>query len=384
MPGVQQVTVSTGPLAEADVTVSLGPYHPSSHGVLRLALTLDGEQIAAAEPHVGYLHRGAEKLFEVRDYRQGMALANRHDWHGAFAGELGIALALERLLGLEVPERATWLRTLVAELTRVQSHLLFLGAFPQPDGDQGTARQAWRERERLVAVLEEASGNRLHLGLAAVGGLRQAPPEGWGGRARAAVAGVRAALPEIAAAVVGAEAVRATARGVGVLSPEQVGQYGVSGPPARASGVPLDLRLDDPYLRYAELTAGGALRRVTRDEGDALARLEVLAEQAQVSLDVADACLDRLAELPAGPVDVRLPKVLRAPEGAVYAWTESPLGISGCYLVSRGDKAPWRLKLRTPSFNTVQVLREVLVGQRLADLVPVLASLCYVVGDIDK
>jgi NADH-quinone oxidoreductase subunit D len=384
MPGVQELTVSTGPLAPADVTLTLGPQHPSSHGVLRLALALDGDRIARAEPLVGHLHRGAEKLLEVRDYRQGMALANRHDWHGAFAGELGIALAVERLLGLDVPERAVWLRTLVAELTRVQSHLLFLGAFPRHDADQSTARRAWRTREHLVAVLEEASGSRLHLMLTSVGGLRQAPPEGWSDRVRTAVAAVRAALPAITGAVVGAEAVRAQTRGVGVLTAEQVAQYGVSGPPARASGVPLDLRLDEPYLAYAALSAAGILRRVTRTEGDVLARLEVLDEQTVVALDVVDACLDRLAELPAGPVDVRLPKVLRAPEGAVYAWTESPLGISGCYLVSRGDKAPWRLKLRTPSFSNVQVLREVLVGQRLDDLVAVLASLCYVVGDIDK
>jgi NADH-quinone oxidoreductase subunit D len=182
--------------------------------------------------------------------------------------------------------------------------------------------------------------------------------------------------------VLGNEIFRGRTRGVGVLAPELVHAYGVSGPIARASGVDFDLRRDEPYLAYGEL--GGALRVPVRQEGDCLARFECLLEQVHVSLDLADACLDRLAELPPGPVNQRLPKVLKAPEGQTYAWTENPLGINGYYLVSRGDKTPWRLKLRSASFNNIQVLTELLPGTLIADMVAILGSMFFVVGDIDK
>jgi NADH-quinone oxidoreductase subunit D len=170
-----------------------------------------------------------------------------------------------------------------------------------------------------------------------------------------------------------------------VLSRELAAAYGVSGPIARASGLDLDLRRDEPYLAYGELFApGGPGRVVTRQEGDCYARLEVLMEQVQVSLDIAETCVDRLRSLGDGPVNVRLPKVLKVPVGHVYRWTENPLGINGYYLVSRGDKVPWRLKLRSASFNNVQVLTEMLPGCLLADMVSIMGSMFFVVGDVDK
>jgi NADH-quinone oxidoreductase subunit D len=184
---------------------------------------------------------------------------------------------------------------------------------------------------------------------------------------------------------VGNEILEARTRGVGVLTPELIGAYGVSGPIARASGVDLDLRRDEPYLAYAELFGpGGPGRVVTRSAGDCLSRLEVLLEQVHVSLDLADACLDRLRTLPQGPVNVRLPKVLKVPEGDLYTATENPLGLNGYYLVSRGEKTPWRLKLRSASFNNIAVLAEVLPGNLIADMVAILGSMFFVVGDIDK
>ncbi len=168
----------------------------------------------------------------------------------------------------------------------------------------------------------------------------------------------------------------------GVLTPGVVHAYGVSGPIARASGVDFDLRRDEPYLAYPELA--GTLKVVTRTEGDCLARFECLLEQSHNSLDLADACLDRLAQLPPGPVNQRLPKVVKAPEGATYAWTENPLGINGYYLVSKGDKTPYRLKLRSASYNNIQALVELLPGTLVADMVAILGSLFFVVGDIDK
>ncbi|MBE1532930.1 NADH-quinone oxidoreductase subunit D [Actinomadura algeriensis] len=367
-------------LATEDMTLNIGPQHPSTHGVLRLRLTLDGERISAAEPIIGYMHRGAEKLFEVRDFRQIIVLANRHDWLSAFSSELGVVLAVERMLGMEVPVRAVWARTLLAELNRILNHLMFLGSYPLEVGAMTPIFYAFREREELQRVMEEVSGGRMHYMFNRVGGLKDDLPAGWIGRARHAVSVVRGRMSDIADLIMDNEIFRARTRGVGVLTREQILQYGVSGPIARASGVDFDLRRDEPYLGYEELD----VRVVTRSEGDALARFECLLDQVYASLDLADACLDRLADLPKGPINQRLPKVLKVPEGHTYAWTENPLGINGYYLVSRGEKTPWRLKLRSASFNNVQVLAELLPGNLVADMIAILGSMFFVVGDIDK
>jgi NADH-quinone oxidoreductase subunit D len=369
-------------LATEDMTLNIGPQHPSTHGVLRLRLTLDGERIAAAEPIIGYMHRGAEKLFEVRDYRQIIVLANRHDWLSAFASELGVVLAVERMLGMEVPVRAVWARTLLAELNRVLNHLMFLGSYPLEIGAITPIFYSFREREQLQRVMEEISGGRMHYMFNRVGGLKEDLPAGWLGRVSEAVAGVRRGVGELDRLIIGNEIFRARTRGVGVLSREQIQQYGVSGPIARAAGVDFDLRRDEPYLAYGELS--DVLRVVTRTEGDCLARFECLLDQVHASLDLADACVSRLSELPPGPINVRLPKVLKAPEGHIYAWTENPLGINGYYLVSHGEKTPWRLKLRSASYNNIQVLTEMLPGHLVADMVAILGSMFFVVGDIDK
>ena len=374
-----------GGLQTTEMVLNIGPQHPATHGVLRLRITADGERITAAEPVIGYMHRGAEKLFEVRDYRQILVLANRHDWLSAFASEVGVALTVEHLLGMEVPERATWTRTLLSELTRVLNHLMFLGSYPLELGAITPMFHAFREREELQAVMEEFSGGRMHYMATRIGGLLHDLPDGWLDRVDAAVGAVRARLPELVGLTLGNEILQARTRGVGVLTLEQVLGYGVSGPIARASGLDVDLRRDEPYLAYAELFAeGGPGRVVTREAGDCYARLEVLAEQIEVSLDLARACTARLRELPPGPVSTKLPKALKVPEGSHYHHGENPLGLNGYYLVSRGDKAPHRLKLRSASFNNVQVLREMLPGTVVADMVAILGSMFFVVGDIDR
>jgi len=356
---LEQRTVAVGAaaLASADVVLELGQQHPSTHGLLRLALVLDGEVVVSAEPLVGYLHRGAEKLFEVRDYRQVLVLANRHDWLSAFSNELGITLAVERMLGLRVPPRAVWLRTLLAELNRVLNHLLFL------PGDLHAARELVRN------VMEEASGGRMHYMFNRVGGLKEDVPAGWTSRCHVAVEQVRRRLSTYELNGYGA--------GLGVLRAETALSYGVSGPVARASGVDMDLRRDEPYLAYGELD----VTVVLGTDGDAAARFGCLLGQLAVSLDLVQACLDRL---PPGEIDVRLPKTVRAPEGATYAWTENPLGVQGYYLVSRGEKTPWRLAMRTASFNNVSALPALLPGVRLPELPTVLASMFFIIGDIDK
>jgi NADH-quinone oxidoreductase subunit D len=384
--GERTLTVGTGAgsddLPTADMVLNIGPQHPSTHGVLRLRLVLDGERVVSAEPIVGYMHRGAEKLFEVRDYRQITVLANRHDWLSAFSNELGVVMAVERMLGMEVPERAVWLRTLLAELNRVLNHLMFLGSFPLEMGAITPVFYAFRERETLQAVLEEASGGRMHYMFNRVGGLKEDVPYGWTGRVRQAVGSVRERVSrDIDPLIRRNEIFLARTVGVGRLAPEQVRSYGVSGPVARASGVDFDLRRDEPYLAYGELQ--DVLRVVTRQTGDCHARFECLLDQVYASLDLADAVLDRLPAL-SGPVNVRLPKTVKAPEGHTYCWTENPLGLNGYYLVSRGEKTPWRLKLRSASYNNVQALQVLLPGTQLPDLVAVLGSLFFVVGDVDK
>ncbi len=363
-----------------DMVLNIGPQHPSTHGVLRLRLRVDGERVLAAQPVIGYMHRGAEKLFEVRDYRQILVLSNRHDWLSAFSNELGVVLAAERMLGMEVPERATWARTLLAELNRVLNHLMFIGSFPLELGAITPVFYTFDAREDLQKVLEEASGGRIHYMFNRIGGLRDDLPAGWTGRVRHAVAQVRRAVHKQEKFLLGNEILQARTIGIGVLPREQALAYGVSGPAGRASGITTDLRRDAPYLAYGQLD----VPLITRTTGDGYARLEVLLEQTSASLDLADACLDRLESLPAGPINVRLPKVVKLPEGSTYVATENPLGINGYYLVSRGEKTPWRLKLRTASFNNVQVLSQLLPGTLIPDMVSILGSMFFVVGDVDK
>jgi NADH-quinone oxidoreductase subunit D len=377
---LQELTVGTGTgLDTADMVLNIGPQHPSTHGVLRLRLVVDGERVVTCEPIIGYMHRGAEKLFEVRDYRQILMLANRHDWLSAFSNELGVALAVERLMGLEVPERAVWLRTALAELNRILNHLMFLGSYPLEIGAITPMFYAFQERETLQAVMEEVSGGRMHYMFNRVGGLKEEVPAGWTRRARQAIDEVRRRLPRIDKLLRHNDIFLARTVGVGVLTREQAAAYGASGPVARASGLDLDLRRDEPYLAYGELD----VPVVTRTAGDCYARFEVLLDQVYVSLDLAEACLDRVDQI-SGPVNVRLPKVVKAPEGHTYAWTENPLGINGYYLVSRGEKTPWRMKLRTASYANVQALATVIPGCLVPDLIAVLGSMFFVVGDVDK
>ena len=362
-----------------DMVLNIGPQHPSTHGVLRLRLVLDGERVVSAEPIIGYMHRGAEKLFEVRDYRQIIMLANRHDWLSAFCNELGVVLAVERMMGLEVPERAVWLRTALAELNRVLNHLVFLGSYPMEVGAITPMFYAFREREEIQAVLEEASGGRMHYMYNRVGGLKEEVPSGWTTRARKAIGEVRRRMPDIDSLVRHNEIFMARTVGVGVITAEQAASFGASGPVARASGLDFDLRRDEPYLAYGEID----VPVITRQSGDCHARFECLLDQVYASLDIAETCLNKVDQL-TGPVNVRLPKIVKAPEGHTYVWTENPLGINGYYLVSKGDRTPWRLKLRTASYANVQALTTILPGCLIPDLVSIMGSMLFVVGDVDK
>ncbi|MDX8143742.1 NADH-quinone oxidoreductase subunit D [Lentzea sp. BCCO 10_0061] len=359
----EQITVGVGAGARylgVDRVIDLGPLHPSAHGAYRLRLTVTPDLlITAAEPLVGHLHRGAEKLFEVRDYRQVLTLANRHDWLSAFCNELAVALAVERMTGMDVPARAQWLRALLCELNRLMAHMVFLTPL---------SPNAATYREGVQALMEEASGGRIHFMFNRIGGLREDVPAGWTSRVADFLSTV-----DVARLPIDFEKLQ----GLGVLPHEDALAYGVTGPIGRASGVDFDLRRDDPLPAYRTL----GFTPVVRTEGDAAARVRCLVDEVRKSAELAAACLE---QLPQGPVNVRLPKAIKAPEGSVYTRVEAPLGTSGVHLSSRGEKTPWRLKLRTPSFNNVQALSALLPGTKVDDLPAVLSSFAVIVGDIDK
>ena len=363
---------------QGTLLLDLGPDHPSRAGLLELHLWTSGTTITSAEVVVGAMHRGAEKLFEVRDYRQILMLADRHDWQAPFAGELGVALTCERMLGLEVPERATWLRTLLAEHTRILSHLGFLAYVPFRLGRQNTTSAV---RELLRTRTQELTGNRIHPMANRLGGLAVDARPSWLDAELRTVAEV-VAVAEDLLTMIGSQPFADAATGVAQLDRSAIEAYGVSGPAARASDVPLDLRRTQPYLSYPHLQP----LLITPDpagSGDAQSRFAQLAYEVLSSARLVTACADRLREL-SGPVAVRLGKIVKLPEGETYLATESPLGMAGFFLVSRGEKTPWRLKLRTASFNQVAALEALLPGVAVGQLETTLASMGYVVGDIDK
>ncbi|MBP2475203.1 NADH-quinone oxidoreductase subunit D [Crossiella equi] len=362
-----------------DRVVDLGPLHPSAHGAYRLRLTVGGDHvITSAEPLVGHLHRGAEKLFEVRDYRQVLTLANRHDWLAAFCNEVVVAQAVERMTGMDVPARALWLRTLLCELNRLLAHLVFLTPLTRsPQGPPTEATATLQAATQAVqGAMEEASGGRIHFMASRIGGLREDVPAGWTDHVTAVLSTVDGALTAIQSTVDSAVFVEAH-QGIGVLSTEDAQALGVTGPAGRASGLDFDLRRDDPTSAYGDLE----ITPVLATEGDALARVRCLVGEVAQSLRLSRACL---AALPPGPVNLRLPKAIKAPEGSVYTWGEAPLGVSGVHLSSRGEKTPWRLKLRTPSFNNIQALAALLPGTPVSALPAVLGSFAVIVGDVDK
>ena len=357
------------------IILDLGPDHPTNAGLIELRLWTEDAVITSAEVVVGAMHRGAEKLFEVRDYRQILMLADRHDWQAPFFGELGVALTCEQLLGIEVPPRAVWLRTLLAEHTRILSHCGFLGYLPHRLGQPSPLRTV---REALRVQTQRLTGNRVHPMATRLGGLAvDADPE-WLAAERALMGPVRTAAVAVARMV---EAATEELTGVGVADRALIEQHGVTGPAARASGVDLDLRRSRPYLAYGELSE--LMTAPVTSTGDAAARLRLLGEELRISADLVEACAARLTDLP-GPVSVKLGKIVKLPEGEAYHAVEAPLGIAGVFVVSRGEKTPWRLKLRTPSFNNVAALESLLPGTPADALEATLASIGYLVGDIDK
>lgn len=353
--------------------------HPAATGGLEIGLDITDDVVTAAAPQPGRVHRGAEKLFESRDYRAALSLANRHDWTASYASELGLAQVVEHMLGLPVPERAQWLRVLLAEYTRIHHHLLWLAA-SATELQLDVAALGHAATNELADVLARWTGTRMHTMVVRYGGLHHDPGAVW--VTQAVDMAERAA--DVASIVAQELATDPRTQGVAVLRTSDARAWATSGPVARASGAPMDLRASaagpDPY---AQLAAAGVFRPVLLSTGDAATRFAVLGAETAVSAACVAAVGRRLAQLD-GPVSVALPKVLRVPEGVGFAEVESATGRSGWYLESRGDPTPYRLAMRTASFANAMSLQSALVGTRVSDLRIALASYFLVAGDTDK
>jgi NADH-quinone oxidoreductase subunit D len=369
--------VGDGDFPTTDMSLSIGPAHPATHGVFRIVLELDGERVKRASPVIGYMHRGFEKLAEHRDYRQIMALVNRHDWLSGFSNELGVALAVEKMTEMEVPDRAQWIRMLIAEWNRILNHLMFIGSYALELGAITPMFYAFREREDIQHLLEAATGGRLHFTYNQPGGLKIDLPKGFLRRSSEVSALVRSRIPDYEDLVLGNEIFHGRTKGVGPLPQDVALSIGVSGPTLQATGIAEDVRVTEPYLKYAEIDVPVPVGR----NGDAYDRFYCLLYRIQASLDVIDQIHDHV---PAGPVNTKLPKMVKAPEGATYVRTENPLGQLGYWLESDGGRTPWRLKMRTPSFSNVQAIPYLMEGSLLPDAISILGSVFFVVGDIDR
>ncbi|MCU1352420.1 MAG: nuoD [Acidimicrobiales bacterium] len=363
---------------EEGMTLNMGPQHPATHGTLRIVAKLDGEQVIHCEPVMGYMHRGYEKLVEVRTYPQVTTLINRIDWLGSFANEVPFILAAEKLMGVEAPPRAQWIRTILFELSRLANISLFLGDTALHMGAMTAAFYAFRDREFVLNQIEAATGGRFHPNFDRIGGLKDDFPKGWIAETKAVMGRLRDFCDEIEDLVVGNEIFQARTRGIGIIPADMAQAYGLSGANLRASGVDWDLRRDVPV----GLAWDQADWKVwTHPDGDSFARYWVRLQEVRESTKIVDQLCDGL---PAGPIMAKVPRIIKVPEGEAWVATENPLGEMGYYVVSKGDLGPFRVKIRTASFNNISIIPWVTRGVYVPDVISILASLYFILGDIDR
>jgi len=366
--------------------VELDAAHWARQGSLSFDLQVNDGVIVASDVVPGFMHRGAEKLFEARDYRQGMALANRHDWLAPVGGEILMARAAEDLLGMSVPPRATLLRLLVLELSRAAAMLAFLGPAAEPTAmpDARALRlEAAQQRERIVGHIEALTGARMHVTYAVVGGVHHdAQPEWLDHTTELCAAIDRDTVPRFEAAMTTPEFVgRCT--GLGVITPDLALGHGASGVVGRASGVSRDLRRDEPAYAGALDLLPVPVPAPGQESGDAVGRLLLMTAELRAGLRLAHHLSGQLADT-GGAVSISLPKVLRVPVGLSLQWLETPCGAAGSLLESRGDRVPHRYALRTPSLAHAPLLAAAMLGHRVDDAAAILSSFPIVVGDVDK
>ena len=389
MPHISDASVSVE-IETEDMTLNIGPQHPSTHGVLRLVAKVDGEKISSVEPVLGYMHRGYEKLAEVRTYPQITTLVNRIDWVSGFANEIPFIAATEKLMEIEVPERAQHIRLILTEMARIASHFVFNGAYALEIGALSPMFLAMEDRERVLDLIESVTGGRFHPNFNRIGGVKPAAgagpttkkdiqdlPAGFYEETKIVMEKVLEGVERFENLVGGNEVFKARTQNVGIISKEMCEDYGVSGPILRASGVKFDLRTQTNFLPYDkfdfEIPIG--------ENGDCYARWYVrlieMRESARIILQAIDS-------MPSGSLQAKVPKVIKVPKGQSYVRTENPKGEMGFHVISEGGLGPYRLKIRTPSFSNISILPELLEGQLLPDLIAIMGSLDFVLGDVDR
>jgi NADH-quinone oxidoreductase subunit D len=360
------------------MTLNIGPQHPATHGTLRIIARLDGEQVVWAEPSCGYMHRGYEKLTEVRTYPQVTTLVNRIDWLGSFANEVPFILAAEKLMGIEAPPRAQWIRTILFELSRIANVSLFLGDLGVQMGAITPVFMAFRDREYVLNLIEGATGGRFHPNFDRIGGLKDDLPAGFIDETRAVMKKLRNFCDEIENLLFGNEIFQSRMRGIGVIPRDVALQYGLSGANLRASGVNWDLRRDQSLpMAWNQVD----WKVWTHPDGDSFARCWVRLQETREATLIVDQLLD---SIPSGPVMAKVPRIIKVPEGEAWVSTENPLGEMGYYVVSKGDLGPFRTKIRSASFNNISIVPWVLKGVYVPDIITILASLYFILGDIDR
>ena len=367
------------PIRTEPLTINLGPQHPSTHGVFRLRVTFDGEVVVDVEPVFGYLHRGTEKLAEERSYTQIVTLTDRLDYVSSMSNNLAFVLAVERLAGIPVPERAMYLRVISAELQRIASHLVATGFFMQELGVFGGTllMYCFRERERILDLFEMLCGARITLSYMRPGGVTQDAPEEFWPALDVLMREMPGYIDEIEGLMTVNEIVLARTRNVGILSDELAVDAAVTGPILRASGVQWDLRKAAPYDIYDRVDFDVPIGAT----GDTFDRYLVRIMEARQSVEIINQCL---GQIEGGPIKTEGPFFVRAPVGDAYAAVENPKGELGFYLVSDGGISPYRCKIRSPSFINLTVLRDILVGWQLADLIVIFGSLDVNMGEVDR
>ncbi|MBI4466752.1 MAG: NADH dehydrogenase (quinone) subunit D [Acidobacteria bacterium] len=394
--------VTPPPVPAETMTLNLGPQHPSTHGVLRVVLELDGETIVRAAPDIGYLHTGIEKNAEKLYYSQVIPLTDRIDYLAPLSNNLAYCLAVEKLLGLEIPPRAQWMRVLLTELTRINNHLVWLGTCALELGAMSVFLYCFREREEILKIFELVSGQRMMTSYFRIGGLALEPPPDFPDRVDQLLRMLPGRFDEYEDLLTENRIWLARTRGVGVLTPDDAFAYCITGPNLRASGVALDLRKAEPYSGYQNFDFDVPVRT----EGDVYARYAVRMAEMRQSVRIARQALDGL---PPGPIRADAPGIVlperdkmkaemealiyhfklvvdgfAPPPGEVYAGVESPKGELGCYLVSDGSPRPWRMRWRPPSLLNVQLLSKLLPGHLLADAIAIIASVDFVLGEVDR
>ena len=362
-----------------DLLLNVGPQHPSTHGVFRMVMQVDGEVVKDIIPYIGYLHRGAEKLCETMDYRQGIGFMDRTEYLAAMNAELSYVMAVETLAELEVPDRAQWIRMILVELNRLSSHFMFMGAFGIDVGVFGTPFiYAWREREAIIDLFEEISGDRMMYAYLRPGGLAWDVPANFVARTRDVLTQVKQGIKDFDGLLTQNEIFLARTQDIGVISAADAIDFGMSGPSIRASGVPLDVRRDEPYLKYNDVD----WKVITATEGDVFARYSCRLQEMSESVSIVEQCLDRLQ--PGAIMPEKMPRMLRTPPGEVYIRTEAPRGEYGIYLVSKGGNRPYRLKVRSACLSNLQALKHMSVGSYVADAIIVLGSIDIVLSEVDR